>query len=175
LPVIRDVYWAACNVGTQCNNNLLNWSKRQCTKMGFGISMVWIDSQGHCSKNCYACVNKFTKLNRRTTVYRSVQSAQLPEPHAENISVPRYPSPTERYIPPTFDTGLEHLISMYEPSEAENPCRHIEISQARLNTMVRQLMLSQRQAVCLAHHLRSVNILAKDIRKRQEGFWTFSK
>jgi len=30
--------------------------------------------------------------------------------------------------------------------------------------MVRQLKLSQRQAVCLAHHLRSFNILVKDVK-----------
>lgn len=44
--------------------------------------------------------------------------------------------------------------------------------------MVRQLKLSQRHAICLAHHLRSVNILSKDVkvygyRKRQEDLLEF--
>ncbi|XP_049307337.1 uncharacterized protein LOC125777138 [Bactrocera dorsalis] len=146
--------------------------------MGFGIPIIWIDPQGHHTGNCYACKNKFARLNKRNTVHKSVQSAQLPVSHSENVPIPRCPSPTDRYISPTFSTEPTDLLLMYNPTEVESPCRHLEISQARLNTMVRHLKLSQRQAICLAHHLRSVNTLSKDVkvygyRKRQEELLDF--
>lgn len=178
LAVIRDVWWAPNKICTSCNNALTKWTKGLCEKIGFGVPMIWIDPQSHSSDNCYACANKFAKLHKSATVYKSVASAQLPVPHSDNIPVPKCPSPTAESIAPTINSVPESSFSMYQPPEAETQCDHIEISQARLNTMVRQLKLSQREAICLAQHLRSVNILAKNVkvygyRKRQEELLDF--
>lgn len=75
--------------------------------------------------------------------YTGTTYAQLPLPHSDNVPAP-VPSPTEEYSAPTFESAEtgETGVSMYEPSNITAPCNHIEITQNRLDIMVRHLKLS---------------------------------
>lgn len=181
IRVIRNVKWAPMITCTTCNNRLMDWYKGKCECMPFGIPMIWTNPQAHSPDNCYACANDPFGLNRRTrrgVDHKSVNSAQTPLPHSSSIPVPKRPSPTEEYAPPTFESLPESTFSLYQPSEDNTGCNHIEIKQERLNMMVRQLKLSQRQAIALSQHLKAVNILAPGVkvfgfRQRQQELVQF--
>ncbi|CAH0563180.1 unnamed protein product [Brassicogethes aeneus] len=134
--------------------------------MPFGIPMVWTDPGNHEVDQCYVCVNKVNGLNRfkaRNFRNKSVPSAQTPLLHSENVPIPKLPSPGENYVPPSFDFASESH-SLYQPSNITLPCKHIECTQNRLDMMARQLKLSQKRQVVLAQHLKSLNILAPDVK-----------
>lgn len=167
LDVIRDVGWAPSITCTTCIINLNKWDKGEIKCMPFGVPMIWMDPQVHDSDDCYACVNYVSGINRiksRYLSYKETKFAQLPLLHSDNIPIPTKPSPTELYLPPTFDTIGESDVTMYQPSHVTEQCNHIEISQNRLDILVRRLKLSQRQSITLAKELKLVNILAPDAR-----------
>lgn len=182
MTMTRNVQWAPSIVCTGCVNKLRDWynGKREC--MPFGVPMLWYDPGVHNGEKCYSCVNFSARFNRSKLAsyeYQSVPSAQTPLPHSENVPVPKKPSPTEEYlVPPTFESVPESSLSIYQPSEITPPCRHIEITQNRLDLMTRQLKLSQTRQILLTQHLKAVNILAPgvriyDARGRQREYLTF--
>lgn len=134
--------------------------------MPFGVPMIWTDPKEHKPDECYACVNSVVGINRakkRKVECRGTLFVQLPLPHSNSIPIPKRPSPTEEYIPPSFDTVGESSASLYVPSNVTAPCNHIEISQSGLDKMIRRLKLSQRQSILLAQDLKKSNILAPDV------------
>lgn len=179
--VVRNVNYAPSIACTTCINSLQAWSKGKRESMPFGVPMLWTETEIHDDSNCYLCVNNLIRMNRKTAqthTYVSVPSAQIPLPHSDQIPVPKRPSPTEQYVPPTFDTFPEASHSLYQPSNVTPPCRHIEITQNRLDLMARQLKLSQARQILLTQHLKAVNILAPgvriyDARGRQREFMKF--
>ncbi|CAH0551133.1 unnamed protein product [Brassicogethes aeneus] len=96
--------------------------------------------------------------------YKATKFVQLTLPHSESIPIPNRPSPTEEYMPPTFVTAGELSVTEYVPSNVTPNCNHMEITQNRLDIMIRRLKLSQRQSILLAKELKQVNILAPDAR-----------
>lgn len=105
-------------------------------------------------------------------------SAQTPLPHSEGNPPPKLSSPISECTAENTETEVETVVSMYEASERVGGCNHIEITQQRLNLMVRQLRLSSRRATVLSQHLKTVNILAADarvsyFRQRQQTFLPF--
>lgn len=183
MPVTQNMNWAPKIICPSCRVGLAMWVNGKRSTMPFGIPMIWSDPGDHCEDNCYVCANIETGINRfkrRKIDYKGVQSAQLPLVHSSTVPVPRRPSISEAYIPQTFQSIPESSVSLYQPSEVTVSCNHIEITQTRLNMMVRQLKLSQRQGTLLVQHLKAVNILAPDVkvtgfRKRQEGLKQFFK
>lgn len=167
IPVIRSVQWTPAIACTTCVNQLQKWSKGVIESMPFGIPMLWSDPGEHVPDQCYVCVNNIKGLNRRKArqhEYKGVPSVQLPLPHSENVPVPKRPSPTEQYVAPTFDTVPESSYSLYQPPDLLPSCGHIEITQNRLDLIVRQLKLSQNKQIVLTQHLKAVNILAPGVR-----------
>lgn len=177
IAVIKNVDWVPTIACTSCANRLRDWDKGRIESMPFGIPMIWSDPGPHDSENCYVCANYVWGTNRmrKIKVYKEVRSAQCPIPHSESIPIPKRPSPTEEYVPPTFESMPESTVSLYQPSNVTPPCEHIEISQQRLDLMSRQLKLSQARQIILSKHLKAVNILAPDVkvygsRGRQRNF-----
>lgn len=163
--VIRDVDWAPSIICTGCTARLNQWLKGDIESMSFGIPMIWINQVDHNPDNCYACVNYTIGMNRlkvRHVEYKETQFAQLPKPHSLYVPIPKRPSPTEEYQPPTFDTAGQSSGEVYVPSNEERNCEHIEVSQDRFDIIARRLKLSQRQSIQLAKELKSINILAPD-------------
>lgn len=165
--VFRNVEWAPSIVCTGCLSLLNRWKKGEVDCMPFGVPMIWSDPQVHSSDDCYACLNFVSGTNRnklRKFPYTETKYTQLPLPHSENIPIPRRPSTTEEYMASTLETARETLVSEYQPSNVNNNCNHLEITQTRLDIMVRRLKLSQRQSILLAKELKHANILAPDVR-----------
>lgn len=180
IPVIRNVSWAPLTSCKTCKNRLNEWYSGKVESMAFGIPMIWTDPGTHEPDNCYVCKNFITGMNRaksRRVEYHSVPSANTPVLHSNQIPVPKRPSPTEEYIPPTFVSMPESSFSEYQPPVVP-VCNHIEITQNRLNMMARQLKLSQNRQIILGQHLKAVNILAPEVRVfgaygRQKDFMQF--
>ncbi|KAF2906157.1 hypothetical protein ILUMI_00015 [Ignelater luminosus] len=148
-----------------CLFKLNQWNKTGAA-MPFGIPMIWTNPQEHIPAECYACVNFISDTNRFKTgslKYTETRCARLPLPHSDRIPVPRKPSSTEEYMPPTSETKGESAASMCHPSNVTPNCNHIEITQNRLDIMVRRLKLSQRQSILLAKDLKQVSVLAPDV------------
>lgn len=151
--------------------------------MPFGSPMIWTNPEIHNPDECYACVNSQVGLNRakkRKVEIKGTRFAQLPRPHSDTLPIPKRPSPTEEYMPPSFDTVGESSASVYVPSNVSAPCNHIEITQIGLDNMVRRLKLSQRQSILLAQDLKRANILAPSVNifgaiGRHRHFTTFFK
>lgn len=182
IQVIQNKEWVPSIACTTCIDRLQKWSKGNVESMSFGIPMVWADPGPiHQENNCYACVNKVKGMNRHKSAkieYQSVPSAQTPLPHSETVPIPKRPSPTEEYVPPTFLSEPESTYTLYQPSTASVACNHIECSQERMNMMVRQLKLSQARQIILTRHLKAMNILAPGIhvydgRERHREFTQF--
>lgn len=166
--VIQNEDWVPTTICTTCIKNLNKW-KNTGSAMPFGIPMMWTRLSEHDPAECYACVNDIHGTNRKKSgalIYKSTLFAELPKPHSEIVPVPKRPSPTEEYLPPTFETMEtgETGVSLYQPSTVTAPCDHIEISQNRFDIIVRRLKLSQRQAIILGKELKIANILAPDCR-----------
>lgn len=178
---MKNVDWAPSIACTKCINQLQIWGKGNVECMPFGILMMWSDAGNHDPTNCYVCVNNVRGINRSKASkfqYKSVLSAQTPLPHSENVPIPKKRSPGEESAAPKFDCVPESSFSNYQPSTITPPCRHIEISQNRLEIMVRQLKLSQNRQKKLAQHLKEVNILAPGVKitdavGRQREFLNF--
>lgn len=163
--VYRNVEWAPSVVCTGCLSILNRWKKGKIGSMPFGVPMIWSDPQVHTSDDCYACLNFVSGTNRnklRKFSYRETKYTQLPLPHSENIPIPGRPSITEECMSLAIQTQGESLVSQYQPSHVTNNCNHLEITQNRLDIMVRRLKLSQRQSILLAKELKQANILAPD-------------
>lgn len=96
--------------------------------------------------------------------YIGTPYADLLVPHSDQIPVPKRPSPTEEYIPPTFETieSTEKPVSMFQPSNVSQPCNHIPITQTRFDIIVQRLKLSQRQSALLANELKQSNLLVPE-------------
>jgi len=147
------------------------------------VFWIWINGQKPeplchwCSDNldrehnpaeCYACVNYTDSMNREKNdflKYIPTICTQLPLLHSNVIPVSTKPISTEQSKPSTLETMKteETSVSMYEPSNVTAPCNHIEITQSRLNNMIRSLKLSQRQSIVLAKNLKQTNILTVDV------------
>lgn len=167
ISVIRDINWVPSIACSTCVARLYDWQNGRRESMPFGIPMIWSEPINHETDKCYACVNKVQGLNRKKVsdhAYISVPSAQTPLPHSDTVPIPKKPSPTEEYVPPTFESVPESEYSLYQPSNVTSACNHIEISQQRLNIIARQLKLSQNRMIVLTQHLKAVNILAPDVR-----------
>lgn len=181
--VILDVEWSPSIICTTCLKNLNQWKKGEINCMPFGIPMMWTRPDQHKPEECYACVNYIFGTNRykvRRQSYTETKFAQLPLPHSENVPVPKRPSPTQEYLPPTFETAGDADMETYVPSHVTPTCNHIEITQSRLDIMTRRLKLSQRQSILLAKEMKQVNILAPDVRVygaigRHRNFTSFFK
>lgn len=159
------VPWAPSIVCTSCIVYLNKW-KISGAAMPFGVPMIWIDSKVHDSAECYACVNNVFGMNRLKSAsfsYIATKYSQLPLLHSAEIPVPRKPIPTNEHESSIFESVDANLLSEYQPSNATAPCNHIEITQNRLDIMVRRLKLSQRQCILLAKDLKKTNILAPDV------------
>lgn len=169
MPIFRDVPWAPTIICRTCDKELREWATGKRISLSFGIPMIWSDPGVHTPENCYACANNmsgFTKSLRTRVVYKQVAAAQTPLPHSEFVPVPKRPSPSAETAvtlgPSIADEST--LDPTFEPPVELMRCDHIDISQLRLNTMIRQLKLSKRRSVILAGHLRAVNILASDVK-----------
>lgn len=101
--------------------------------MRFRIPMIWRRPPAHEPDQCYACVNDI---------------------HGT----------AEEFLLPTLETmeAGETGVSLYQSSNVTGPCNHIEITQNRLDIIVRHLKLSQRQSILLAKELNNSNLLAPD-------------
>ncbi|KAL3280158.1 hypothetical protein HHI36_017658 [Cryptolaemus montrouzieri] len=135
--------------------------------MPFGNPVIWTNSQEHNPDDCFACVKEIVGLNRakkRKVELGGTRFVQLPLPHSESIPIPKRPSPTEEYIPSTFDTIGETSPSFYVPSNVSPQCNHAEFSQKDLDKIIRRLKLSQRQSVILTQELKKNNVLAPDVK-----------
>lgn len=166
--VVSGVVWAPSIVCTTCIIHLNKW-KNSGDAMPFGVPMIWLHPEVHDADNCYACVNHVVGMNRRKSgslAYTETTYSQLPLPHSDEIPVPQRSIPTEQYMPSIFQSveTIETSVSVYQPSNVTVPCNHIEITQNRLDIMVRRLKLSQRQSILLAKDLKQANILAPDVR-----------
>lgn len=160
--VHSGVLWAPSIVCTSCVIHLNKW-KSSGAAMPFGVPMIWIDPEVHDSAKCYACVNHVVGMNRLKSgsfSYIGTTYSQLPLPHSAEIPVPEKPIPTEEHESSIFESVDTNLLSVYQPSNATVPCNHIEITQNRLDIMVRRLKLSQRQSILLTKDLKKSNILA---------------
>lgn len=171
FDIICDKPWAPTKICTTCDKQLHQWIKGEIDQMPFGVPMLWMEKEEHVRNECYACLNYKFGLNRKKAsnlVYQETLYAQKPIEHSDAIPVPKRPSPTEDYVVPpsfeTFETAGESRVSEYVPSHLTAACNHIEISQNRLDIMVRRYKLSQRQSILLASDLKKVNILAPDVR-----------
>lgn len=166
LPIEFNVEWAPSIICTTCLSRLNRWIKGEVESMMFGVPMIWSDPIIHMPDHCYACVNYSkgrTQKDGRKVVYSATRNARLPVPHSDSVPIPNRPSPTEEYIPPTFDTVPESTFSAYEPSNITKACEHIEITPERLDRITRRLKLSGRKSILLAQELKAVNILAPNV------------
>lgn len=168
VNVFNDVNWAPSITCTTCLKNLHQWSKGAVQSMPFGVPVMWTDPIIHDHDECYACVNFVSGTNRpslRTRVYHATKFAQLPLPHSDSIPIPKRPSPTEESAAPTFMSEVgDNPTSLYEPSNITPKCKHVEITQKKLNNIARGLKLSQRRSIMLAQYLNEAKILAPDVR-----------
>jgi len=167
LPMIRNVDWVPSIACLNCTFALNNWKTGKRDSMPFGIPMIWSEPIDHDTNKCYVCENYsdgFNRLRAANFNYKSVPSAQRPLPHSETVPIPKIPSPTEVYLPPTFESAPESSYSLYQPSNATPTCNHIEITQQRLNRIAKDLNLSQNRMIMLTQHLKATNILAPDVR-----------
>lgn len=170
LPVHQNVPWAPSIICRTCYGGLTDWLNGKCESMPFGIPMMWTNPGPHSADNCYICVNDIygrNRVSRRDLIYRQVPSARTPLPHSKTIPIPKRPGSTEQPVmPSTTKPTVEEATttSALQPSELTAPCKHIPITQQRLNMMVRQLKLSERKTEILAKHLKFLNILAPDVR-----------
>lgn len=181
IPVIHNVDWVPKMACSSCVARLYDWRTGRRESMPYGIPMIWSEPLDHEKNMCYVCKNYVVGMNRRKAmeyIYQSVPSAQTTLPHSPPVPIPRKPSPTEEYIPPSFFSEPESNFSLYQPSNITPPCKHIEVTQQRLNIMSRQLKLSQNKTIILAQHLKAVNILSPEVkvfgsRGRQHEFLPF--
>lgn len=181
LSVICGKSWTPSIVCTTCIYRFNKWENNG-DAMLFGVPMIWRDPILHVEGECYACINHKAGMNRRKSAsisYTATTYAQIPLPHSNQIPVPDNQNPTED-ITSTYQSVATcgAPVSVYQPSNISIPCSHIEISQNRLDIMVRRLKLSQRQSILLAKELKKANILAPDVQtygaiKRQRKFTTF--
>lgn len=129
--------------------------------------MVWCDpGRLPDAANCYLCVNNPRNRNRVTRhrmVYKEVRHAQIPLPHSENIPVPTRSVVDEQSVDQFMAFSVEE-DNTYIAAVGNGKCNHIEISQNRLNSIIRRLKLSKNKAVYLAGHLNAVKILAPGIK-----------
>lgn len=102
-------------------------------------------------------------------------------PHCNEIPVPdnRNQRENSSSVYESIQT-CEESASIYQPSNITVPCSHIEITQNRLDIMIRRLKLSQRQSILLTKDLKQANILAPDVKiygaiNRHRKFTTFFK
>lgn len=174
MRLIRNVDWAPNIVCTTCNTKLFSWFEEKSDQMPFGVPMLWSNPQSHSVEDCYGCANHTHIFNRRQcriTDYKSVNSAQTPLLHSDSIPAPKRPNPTEKHASvPDSSASL--------PQPVANGCNHIEINQERFNMIERQLKLSERQAIILSKHFKSLKILALGVkvlgfRKRQQELLDF--
>lgn len=162
IPVNQNVDWVPNIACISCVMRLNDWKNGRHESMPYGVPMIWSEPINHETNKCYVCVNRVFGLNKKKSlrfVYKKVQSAQTPLPHSDAVPIPKKPSPTEEYIPPTFISEPEFSMSVYQPSNVTPPCNHIEISQDRLEKITRQPKLSKRRTIFLTQQLRAVNIL----------------
>lgn len=94
-------------------------------------------------------------------------SAHVPVPHSDELPVPVHPS-TYQYDTASYEvqsqtsaTSLHHADSDYLQPVTQYPSL---ISQEHLDRIVRNLKLSQNNAMTLASELRSVNVLAPGVK-----------
>lgn len=183
LSVIYGKSWTPSIVCTHCIYHLNKWGKNG-DAMPFGVPMIWRDPIVHVEDECYACINYTAGMNRRKMTYISYTAttyARFPLPHSDEIPVPDSQIPTEDI--PSIIHSVEAggpATSMYEPSCITVPCSHNEITQDRLDIMVRRLKLSQRQSILLTKELKRANILAPGVQiygaiNRHRRFTTFFK
>lgn len=184
MSVIRNVKWAPSIVCRTCYNQLSEWENGTRIQLPFGIPMIWCDpGSPHNAANCYVCANpasKRNRLNRAAMIYKEVPSAQLPIPHSDNVPVPKRPSPEGIASSSGLDQFADQLSNdpTYILSGGDVQCNHIEITQLRMDTIIRRLKLSKRNALYLVGHLKAVNILAPDVkvvdyRDRSAQFFPF--
>lgn len=131
------------------------WIQKKRSSLSFGVPMIWTDPGQHNADNYYACSNRMCGLNRKTLkqkVYVSVRSAQMPIPHSDQVPIPPPPSP-DRISCFTLATEAQSDLT-YEPgSEAGPSNKIILISQVRMDKIVGELNLSQREAEKLVQFL----------------------
>lgn len=166
LRVICGKSWTPSMVCTTCIYHLNKWKKNG-DAMPFDVPMTWRDPILHVADECYACINHTAGMNRRKSgsiSYTATTYAQFPLPHSTEIPVPDSQIPTED-IPSILESvqTCGAAASMYQPSNITIPCNHNEITQNRLDIMVRRLKLSQRQSILLTKELKQANILAPDV------------
>lgn len=147
-----------------CYNALDAWYNGKKESMPFGAPMSWINpGSTHKESNCYVCANDVHKLNHsklKKHVYRSVDSAQLPNQHSEEIPVPNRPSPLPLTIndPSTVDSSL--FVPDVVDEQETNPTL---MSQQHLHALARRLGLAKNKAEILASDLNSYSILAPGV------------
>lgn len=167
MSIIRNVKWAPQFICKTCDKELRDWECGSRNQLPFGVPMIWCDPGSlHDAANCYLCVNNPRNRNRVTRqhmVYKEVRHAQIPLPHSENIPVPTRSVVDEQSLDQFMASEVEE-DNTYIPPVGNAQCNHIEVSQNRLNAIIRRLKLSKNQSVYLAGHLNAVNILAPGIK-----------
>lgn len=176
LSVYKHVNWAPdkfCNV---CYNALRAWFAEKRKKMPFKVPVIWSDPGEHDQSNCYVCQNDVFGLNRNKRnafVYSSVPSAVLPLPYEANEEGPKKPSPTLESLQLTIVTPNNDDDETYQPSVVTEKPQLIQKNV--LDSVVRKLSLSQRQAETLAKELKKAKVLTPNVkvtgyRYREERF-----
>lgn len=104
---------------TNCLTHLNKWQKTGST-MPFGIPMMGMNRQGHIPAECYGCINTVRGTNRKKVGglrYTETTYVELPKPHSDQIPILKRTSPTEEYMPPSFESMQtdETPVSIYQP------------------------------------------------------------
>lgn len=164
--IIRGVSWAPDKICKTCYNALNMWIQGKRSSLSFGVPMILTDPGEHNSDNCYACANKICGVNRKglkRRVYISVRSAQIPLPHSDEIPIPSLPSP-DRETSFSIET-MDQSDFTYKPTPEAGPSNKIiPISQVRMDKIVAELNLSQREAEKLAQLLKEGNNLEPNVK-----------
>lgn len=192
IELIKDQKWAPKNVCHSCYATLMQWKSNKRLNMPFGVPMIWTNPGEHKKENCYGCTNYEIGLNKRKgylRTYEAVPSVQLPIKHRPGIiPVPIYISQEQESVSTGATTSTEVTAPMdfsseYDPLEGQSstPKKSAEpilINQAELDTLVANLLLTQKKSEELARFLKQKNMLTRDTkvtayRKRQKELQTF--
>lgn len=148
-----------------CVRFLNKWAKGE-GHFSFGRPMIWRDPVNH-ETNCYICktnVYGFSRRNKQSISYATVDSVDLPVHHSSDLPVPVAPPAAQvpdemEYIETEGSYSDDGDDPLYIPDSTQP---HM-LSQGDLNDLVRDLNLTKEMSELLASRLQQWSLLERGV------------